>query len=54
MKIFKIRGHGGRDRIVVCFTTTCTISAYRHQRYELEPSSWRSLLDITLYDKVCQ
>jgi len=27
----------GRDRIVVGFTTTCTISAYHHGSCEFEP-----------------
>jgi len=26
----KLRGHCGRDRMVVGFTTTCVISAYHH------------------------
>jgi hypothetical protein len=32
------RGHRGRDRMIVGFTTTCAISAYHHR-------SWRGLLD---------
>ena len=43
--------HGMRrshDRIVVWFTTTCTISAYHYL------SSCRGVLDTTLCDKVCQ
>jgi hypothetical protein len=28
--IFILRGRRGRDRMVVGFTTTCTISAYHH------------------------
>ena len=42
------------DRLVVGFTTTCTISAYHHHSCEFEPRSWRGVLDITLCDKVCQ
>jgi hypothetical protein len=30
----------GRDRIVVGFTTKCTISAYHHKSCEFEPRSW--------------
>jgi hypothetical protein len=37
------RGRRGRDRVVVEFTTTSAISAYRHYR-----------CNITLCDKVCQ
>ena len=37
------RGRRGRDRMVVEFTTTSAISAYRHCR-----------CTITLCDKVCQ
>ena len=32
-------GHRGRDRMVVEFTTTYAISAYRHERCELESHS---------------
>ena len=31
-----IKGHRGRDRIIVGFTTTYAISAYHHQSCELE------------------
>jgi hypothetical protein len=44
-----INGHSMflvRDHMVVGFTTICAISC------ELEPHSWRSVLDTTLYDKV--
>jgi hypothetical protein len=44
----------GCDRMVVGFTTTCAISAYRHSSCEYEPRSWRGVLDTTLCDKVCQ
>ena len=44
----------GRDRIVVGFTTKCTISAYHHKSCEFEPRSWRGVLDKTLCDKICQ
>jgi hypothetical protein len=40
--------------MVVEFTTTCAIIAYHHLSCELEPHSWRSVLDKTLCDKVCQ
>ena len=46
--------HFGRDRIVVRFTTTHTISAYHHQSCEFAPCSWRGVLNTTLCDKVCQ
>ena len=46
--------HRGGDRMIVGFTTTCVISAYHHKRCEFEPSSWRGVLDTTLYDKVRQ
>ena len=39
-------GASCRDRMVVGFTTTCTISVYHH--------SWRGVLDTTLCEKVCQ
>jgi hypothetical protein len=41
-----------RNRMVVGFTTKCAISAYHHQRCEIEPRSWWDVLDITLCDKV--
>jgi len=44
----------GRDRMVVGFTTIYAISAYHHSRRKLEFRSWRSVLDTTLCDKVCQ
>jgi hypothetical protein len=49
-----ILGRGGRDRMVVGFTTTCAISAYPRQSCEVEPCSWQGVLDTTLCDKVCQ
>ena len=45
---------GRRDRMVVGFTTTCSIRAYHHSSCEFEPRSWRGVLDTTLCDKVCQ
>ena len=36
---FSIRGRDGRDRMVVGFTTTYGISAYRHERCEFESRS---------------
>ena len=44
------RGRCGRDRMVVGFTTTCTISVYHQYCCELEPRSWRGVLDTTLCD----
>jgi len=49
-----LRGHRGRDRMVVRFTTIYVISAYHHSRCEFESSSWRDVLDTTLCNKVCQ
>jgi hypothetical protein len=40
--------------MVVGITTTCAISTDYYQCCELEPSSWRGVLDEKLYDKVCQ
>jgi len=39
-----------RRRMVVRFTTTCTISVYR---CEFEFRYWRGVLDTTLCDKGC-
>jgi hypothetical protein len=39
--------------MVLGFSTTYTISAYHHKRYEFETCSWLGVLD-TLCDKVCQ
>ena len=41
----------GRDRMLVGFTTTYTISAYHHRSCEFES---QGVLDTTLCDKVCQ
>ena len=43
----------GRDRVAARFTTAYTISAYHHQCCELEPGSWRGVLDTTLCNKIC-
>jgi hypothetical protein len=43
----------GRDRMVVGFTTTCAISAYRHWSCEFKYRLWCGVLDTTLCDKVC-
>ena len=40
-------GRRGRDRIIIGFTTPCTIITY-HQRCEFESLSWRGVLDTTL------
>jgi hypothetical protein len=40
--------------MVVGFTTTCAISAYHHYSCEFQPRSLQGVLEITLYDKVCQ
>jgi hypothetical protein len=43
---------GRRDRMVVGFIATCTISAYHHLSCEFEPRSQQGVLDTTLCDKV--
>ena len=43
---------GGRDCMVVGFTTTYAIGAYYHKRCQFESHSWRG--DTTLCDKVCR
>ena len=40
--------------MVVGFTTTYTTSAYHHLNCDYEFRSWRNVLEITLYGKVCQ
>ena len=47
-------GRRGLDRIVVGFITTYAMNAYHHSSCEVESLSWRSVLDTTLCDKVCQ
>jgi len=47
-------GRCGRDRMVVRFTTTFTISVYHHSRCALESRPWRGILDTTLCYKICQ
>jgi len=49
-----VKGPRGRDHMVVGFTATSAISAYHHRSCEFEPRSWRSVLDTTQCDKVCQ
>jgi hypothetical protein len=39
----RCRDRRGRDRMVVGFTITCALSAYRHSSCEFQPRSWRSL-----------
>jgi hypothetical protein len=39
--------------MVVWFTTTYVISTYYYQCCELEPSSWRGVLDKKLYIETC-
>jgi len=41
---------GGRDRMVVGFTTTYAISAYYHWSCEFKSHSWQGVLDTTLCD----
>ena len=52
--LFKIRGSGGRDRMVVGFTTTYAINAQHHLSCDFESRSWISVLNTTLCNKVCQ
>jgi hypothetical protein len=49
-----MRGHCGRDRMVVGFTITCAINAYHHWSCEFKPRSWGGVLYTKLCDKVCQ
>ena len=42
---------GGRDHMIVGFTTTCAINAYHHFCCEFEPRLWWGVLDTTLCDK---
>ena len=49
-----VRGRRGTDRMVVGFTTTCTISAYHLQSCKFEPYSWRGVPDTNLCDKAYQ
>ena len=44
------QGRGGRDRMVVGFTTNCAISAYHHQSCEFELRLWGGVLYTTLCD----
>jgi hypothetical protein len=44
-------GRRGRDCVVVGFTTTYIISAYRQYRCELETQLRRDVPDITLWDR---
>jgi hypothetical protein len=54
MDSFLFRDRRGRDRMVVGVTTAYAISVYHHLSCELEPRSWRGVLDTTSCDKVCQ
>jgi len=47
-------GRRGRYYMVDGFTTICAISTYYHLSCEFESRSWRSVLDTTLCDEVCQ
>jgi hypothetical protein len=50
-----VEGRRGRDRMLVGFTTTCTISAYHHWRCEFELRSGNSIGTVrcTKYRTVC-
>ena len=47
------RGSRDRDRMVVGFTTTCSISAHHYTRCGFDPPSWRCVLDIIWDVCVC-
>jgi len=49
-----IWGRRGRDRMVVGFTTTWTISAFQRISREFESRLWWCVLDTTLCDQACQ
>jgi len=49
--IKKNEGLRGCDHMIVGFTTTYTISAYRHYSCEFETCLWHGVLDTTLCDK---
>jgi len=49
-----VRGCSSTGCMVVVFTTTCAISAYRHWSCDFYARSWRGVLNTTLCDKVCQ
>jgi len=40
--------------MVVEFTTTYSIGAYRHYCFEFEFKSWQGVFDTALCDQVCQ
>jgi hypothetical protein len=50
--IFILKGCCGR--MIDEFTTTCAINVFPHQSCDLASHSWRSVLDTTLCDQVCQ
>ena len=50
---YGLKGRGGRDRMVLGFTTTHATSDYHDYSCEFEYRSWRDVLDTTLCDKVC-
>ena len=47
------RKRRGGDCMVVGFTITCAIRAYRHESCVFESRVLRGVLHTTLYDKVC-
>ena len=48
-----LNSNGGRDHMVVGFSTTCAISSYHHSSCEFKPCSLQGVLD-TICDKVCK
>jgi hypothetical protein len=48
-----MRGHCGRDRLVVGFITTYAISVYHYLSCDFESHSGE-FTDTALYDQVCQ
>jgi hypothetical protein len=47
-------GRSGLDRMIVAFTTTCTINAYHHWSCVLQSRARPGIIDTTLCYKVCQ
>jgi len=47
------RGSRGLRQMIVCCTTTYTVSAYHHKSCEFGFHTFRGVLHTTLWDKVC-
>ena len=50
----KVRGRRGLNRVVISFTNTRVISAYRHYSCDFGHRSLRGVLDTTLCDEICR